>query len=106
MVAQSRRGWDLEAVGDGWTRANSNGIAPIIAVPTTAGTGSEVGRAGVITREETHEKKIIFHPLMMPKVAIEDPELAAGLPPFLSMATRLDAPAPCLEASLRDPFPP
>ena len=98
MVAQSRPVWDFEDVGDWWTRANTTGIAPIIAVPTTAGTGSEVGRAGVITREETHEKKIIFHPLMLPKIAIEDPELAVGLPPFLTMATGMDALAHCFEA--------
>jgi alcohol dehydrogenase class IV len=98
MVAQSRPVWDFEDIGDWWTRANTDGIAPIIAVPTTAGTGSEVGRAGVITREETHEKKIIFHPLMMPKIAIEDPELAVGLPPFLTMATGMDALAHCFEA--------
>ena len=98
MVAQSRPVWDFEDVGDWWTRANTTGIAPIIAVPTTAGTGSEVGRAGVITREETHEKKIIFHPLMLAKIAIEDPELAVGLPPFLTMATGMDALAHCFEA--------
>ena len=98
MVAQSRPVWDFEDVGDWWTRANTDGVAPIIAVPTTAGTGSEVGRAGVITREDTHEKKIIFHPLMMPKIAIEDPELAVGLPPFLTMATGMDALAHCFEA--------
>src|SRR3982074_375962 len=98
MVAQSRPVWDFEDVDDWWTRAETDGIAPIIAVPTTAGTGSEVGRAGVITREDTHEKKIIFHPLMMPKIAIEDPELAVGLPPFLTMATGMDALAHCFEA--------
>jgi len=98
IVAQSRPVWDFEDIGDWWTRANTDGVAAIIAVPTTAGTGSEVGRAGVITREETHEKKIIFHPLMMPKVAIEDPELAVGLPPFLTMATGMDALAHCFEA--------
>jgi alcohol dehydrogenase class IV len=98
MVAQSRPVFDFEDVGDWWTRANTNGVAPVIAVPTTAGTGSEVGRAGVITREDTHEKKIIFHPLMMPKVAVEDPELAVGLPPFLTMATGMDALAHCFEA--------
>ncbi len=98
MVAQSRPVWDFEDIGDWWTRANTDGIAPIIAVPTTAGTGSEVGRAGVITREDTHEKKIIFHPLMMPRIAIEDPELATGLPPFLTMATGMDALAHCFEA--------
>jgi alcohol dehydrogenase class IV len=106
MVPQSRPVWDFEDVGDWWTRANSKGIAPIIAVPTTAGTGSEVGRAAVITREETHEKKIIFHPLMMPKVAIQDPELAAGLPPFLTMATGMDALAHCFEAYCVDAFHP
>ena len=98
MVAQSRPVFDFEDVGDWWTRANTDGVAPVIAVPTTAGTGSEVGRAGVITREDTHEKKIIFHPLMMPKVAVEDPELAVGLPPFLTMATGMDALAHCFEA--------
>ncbi|QPF86792.1 iron-containing alcohol dehydrogenase [Bradyrhizobium genosp. L] len=98
MAPQSRPVWDFEDVGDWWTRANTDGIAPIVAVPTTAGTGSEVGRAGVITREDTHEKKIIFHPLMMPKIAIEDPELAVGLPPFLTMATGMDALSHCFEA--------
>ena len=106
MVAQTRPVWDFEDIGDWWTRANTDGIAPIIAVPTTAGTGSEVGRAGVLTREETHEKKIIFHPMMMPKVAIEDPELAVGLPPFLTMATGMDALAHCFEAFCVDAFHP
>jgi alcohol dehydrogenase class IV len=106
MVAQSRPVWDFEDVGDWWTRANTNGIAPIIAVPTTAGTGSEVGRASVITREATHEKKIIFHPLMLPKIAIEDPELAVGLPPFLTMATGMDALAHCVEAYCVNAFHP
>ncbi len=106
MVAQSRPVWDFEDFGDWWTRANTAGIAPIIAVPTTAGTGSEVGRAGVITREATHEKKIIFHPLMLPKIAIEDPELAVGLPPFLTMATGMDALAHCFEAYCVNAFHP
>jgi alcohol dehydrogenase class IV len=106
MVAQSRPVWDFEDVGDWWTRANTTGIAPIIAVPTTAGTGSEVGRAGVITRKETHEKKIIFHPLMLPKIAIEDPELAVGLPRFLTMATGMDALAHCFEAYCVQAFHP
>jgi alcohol dehydrogenase class IV len=106
MAAQTRPVWDFEDVGDWWTRANPEGIAPIIAVPTTAGTGSEVGRAGVITNEETHEKKIIFHPSMMPKVAIEDPELGVGLPPFLTMATGMDALAHCFEAYCVDAFHP
>jgi alcohol dehydrogenase class IV len=106
MAAQTRPVWDFEDVGDSWKRANAEGIAPIIAVPTTAGTGSEVGRAGVITREDTHQKKIIFHPLMMPKVAIEDPELAVGLPPFLTMATGMDALSHCFEAYCVDAFHP
>jgi alcohol dehydrogenase class IV len=106
MAAQTRPVWDFEDIGDWWTRANATGIAPIIAVPTTAGTGSEVGRAGVITKDDTHQKKIIFHPLMMPKVAIEDPELAVGLPPFLTMATGMDALAHCFEAYCVDAFHP
>src|SRR3984893_10142812 len=106
MLAQCRPGWDLEDIGDWWLRTSPDGIAPIIAVPTTAGTGSEVGRAGVITREDTHEKKIIFHPLMLPKIAIEDPELAGGLPPFLTMATGMDALAHCFEAYCVNAFHP
>jgi alcohol dehydrogenase class IV len=106
MAAQTRPVWDFEDVGDWWTRANPDGIAPIIAVPTTAGTGSEVGRAGVITNEKTHEKKIIFHPSMMPKVAIEDPELGVGLPAFLTMATGMDALAHCFEAYCVNAFHP
>ena len=82
------------------------GIAPIIAVPTTAGTGSEVGRAGVITQEATHHKKIIFHPLMMPKIVICDPELTVGLPPHPHRRHRLDALAHCLEAYCAPGFHP
>lgn len=106
MAGQTRPVWDFEDVGDWWTRANAEAIAPVIAVPTTAGTGSEVGRAGVITNEATHGKKIIFHPAMMPKVAIEDPELTVGLPPFLTMATGMDALAHCFEAYCVDAFHP
>jgi alcohol dehydrogenase class IV len=106
MVAQTRSVWDFEDISDWWKRANTEGIAPIIAIPTTAGTGSEVGRAGVISREDTHEKKIIFHPAMMPKVAIEDPELAVGLPPFLTMATGMDALSHCFEAYCTNTFHP
>jgi alcohol dehydrogenase class IV len=98
MAGQTRPMWDFEDVGDWWTRADPKGILPIIAVPTTAGTGSEVGRAGVITDETTHTKKVIFHPLMMPKVTICDPELTAGMPPFLTAGTGMDALAHCLEA--------
>ena len=81
MVGQTRPIWDFEDIGDWWTRANAAGIAPIVAVPTTSGTGSEVGRAGVITDEANHTKKIIFHPNMMPGIVICDPELTVGLPP-------------------------
>ena len=73
MAGQTRPMWDFEDVGDWWTRADPKGILPIVAVPTTAGTGSEVGRAGVITDEATHTKKVIFHPLMMPRITICDP---------------------------------
>jgi len=106
MVAQSRPVWDFEDIGDWWTRANTDGVAPIIAVPTTAGTGSEVGRAGVITREDTHEKKIIFHPGMMPKIAILDPELTIGLPPRLTAGVGMDALSHCLEAYCAPGFHP
>jgi alcohol dehydrogenase len=98
MHGQKISVFDLEDIGDWWTRADAAKIAPIIAVPTTAGTGSEVGRAGVVTHPETHEKKIIFHPAIMPKVALLDPELSAGLPPKLTAATGMDALAHCLEA--------
>jgi alcohol dehydrogenase len=98
MHGQSISVFDLEDVGDWWTRADASRIAPIIAVPTTAGTGSEVGRASVITHPETHEKKIIFHPAIMPKVALLDPELTIGLPAKLTAATGMDALAHCLEA--------
>jgi alcohol dehydrogenase len=98
MHGQTISVFDLEDVGDWWTRANPNVIAPVIAVPTTAGTGSEVGRAGVVTHPKTHEKKIIFHPAIMPKVAILDPELTVGLPAKLTAATGMDALAHCLEA--------
>ena len=98
MAGQKRPMWDFEDIGDWWTRADPKGIAPIIAVPTTAGTGSEVGRAGVITQEKTHTKKVIFHPLMMPKITICDPELTVGMPKHITAGTGLDALAHCLEA--------
>ena len=98
MAGQTRPLWDFEDIGDWWTRADPNKIAPIVAVPTTAGTGSEVGRAGVITQESTHTKKVIFHPKMMPRVVICDPELTAGMPPSITMGTGMDALAHCLEA--------
>ncbi len=98
MAGQTRPMWDFEDVGDNWTRANEAGIAPIIAVPTTSGTGSEVGRAGVITNEETHIKKVIFHPRMMPAIVISDPALTVGLPPHITAATGMDAFIHCFEA--------
>jgi alcohol dehydrogenase class IV len=98
MHGQTVSLFDLEDVDDWWTRADASKIAPIVAVPTTAGTGSEVGRAGVITHPVTHEKKIIFHPAIMPKVAILDPELTVALPPRLTAATGMDAMAHVLEA--------
>ena len=98
MHGQKISVFELEDIGDWWTRADASKISPIIAVPTTAGTGSEVGRAGVVTHPVTHEKKIIFHPAIMPKVAILDPELTVGLPPKLTAATGMDALAHNLEA--------
>jgi len=90
--------WDLEDVDDWYTRADAAKIAPIIAVPTTAGTGSEVGRAGVLTNSTTHKKKIIFHPKLMPVVTICDPALTVGMPKFITAGTGMDALAHCLEA--------
>ena len=98
MAGQERSLWDFEDIGDYWTRANTEVIKPIIAVPTTAGTGSETGRAGVYTNEETHEKKIIFHPKMLPSIVILDPELTVPLPQSLTAYTGMDALAHCLEA--------
>jgi alcohol dehydrogenase len=98
MHGQSISVFDLEDVDDWWTRADASRISPIIAVPTTAGTGSEVGRAGVVTHPTTHEKKIIFHPAIMPKVSILDPELTVGLPAKLTAATGMDALAHNIEA--------
>ena len=98
MAGQTRPIWDFEDIGDWWTRADADAIAPIIAVPTTAGTGSEVGRASVITNSETHVKKIIFHPKVLPTVVISDPELTVGMPKFITAGTGLDAFAHCVEA--------
>lgn len=98
MVDQTVSVWDLEDIGDWYTRADASKIAPIIAVPTTAGTGSEVGRAGVLTNSETHKKKIIFHPKLLPAVTICDPELTVGMPKFITAGTGMDALAHCLEA--------
>ena len=98
MAGQTRPVWDFEDIGDWWTRANLEGIAPIVAVPTTAGTGSEVGRASVITNSATHVKKIIFHPKFLPGVVIADPELTVGMPKVITAGTGMDAFAQCLEA--------
>ncbi len=98
MVGQTRPVWDFEDIGDWWTRADADAIAPIIAVPTTAGTGSEVGRASVITNSQTHVKKIIFHPKVLPSIVIADPELTVGMPKFITAGTGLDAFAHCVEA--------
>lgn len=98
MSGQTRPLWDYEDIGDWWTRADPAGIAPIVAVPTTAGTGSEVGRASVITNSETHVKKIIFHPKVLPEVVICDPELTVGMPKMITAGTGMDAFAHCLEA--------
>ena len=98
QAGQTRSVWDFEDVGDWWTRADADAIAPIIAVPTTAGTGSEVGRAGVLTNSETHVKKIIFHPKIMPAIVICDPELTVGMPRVITVGTGMDAFIHCLEA--------
>ena len=98
MVGQDRPIWDFEDIGDNWKRANADGIAPCVAIPTTAGTGSEVGRASVITNDETHRKMIIFHPRMLPAAVILDPETTVGLPPQITAATGMDALSHCFEA--------
>ncbi|WP_299073855.1 iron-containing alcohol dehydrogenase [uncultured Paraglaciecola sp.] len=98
MVGQDRPLWDFEDVGDNWTRVNTQGMAPVVAVPTTSGTGSEVGRASVITDQAQHLKRLIFHPKMLPSIVILDPELTVGLPPKLTAATGMDALSHALEA--------
>jgi alcohol dehydrogenase class IV len=106
MSGQTRPLWDFEDIGDWWTRADPAGIAPVVAIPTTAGTGSEVGRAGVILNEETHQKKIIFHPHMLPRIVISDPELTVGLPRAVTAATGMDAFVHCFEAFCAPGFHP
>lgn len=106
MAGQDRPMWDFEDVGDNWTRVNADAIAVIIAVPTTAGTGSEVGRASVITDVQNHLKRIIFHPKMLPSIVILDPELTVGLPPHLTAATGMDALSHALEAYCSNYFHP
>ncbi|MFH2129223.1 MAG: iron-containing alcohol dehydrogenase [bacterium] len=97
MAGQTLALWNFEDVGDNWTKVDPDGIAPVVAVPTTAGTGSEVGRASVIIQEESHAKKIIFHPRMLPGIVIADPETTVGLPAGLTAATGMDALSHCLE---------
>ena len=106
MSGQNLPIWDFEDVGDNWTKANSDKIAPIIAVPTTAGTGSETGRASVILNEDTGVKNIIFHPKFLPSIVILDPILTVGLPPKITAATGMDALAHNLEAYCAPGFHP
>jgi alcohol dehydrogenase len=106
MAGQSRPVWDFEDRGGNWRRAEGDRIAPIVAIPTTAGTGSEVGRASVITREETREKVIVFHPRMLPGEVIADPELTIGLPRELTAWTGMDALSHSLEALCAPGFHP
>ncbi|MCG8544759.1 MAG: iron-containing alcohol dehydrogenase [Alphaproteobacteria bacterium] len=106
MVGQTRPIADFEDIGDYWRRADPDGIAPVIAVPTTAGTGSEVGRAAVVTDGPGGRKMIIFHPRMMPRTVIADPALTLGLPPQLTAATGMDALTHCLEAYFAPGFHP
>jgi alcohol dehydrogenase class IV len=106
MAGQKRPLWDFEDVGDNFKRVDPDGMLPVVAVPTTAGTGSEVGRASVITNEADHEKKIIFHPKMMPGIVISDPELTVGLPAHITAATGIDAFVHCFEAYCAPGFHP
>jgi alcohol dehydrogenase class IV len=106
MSGQSRPIWDFEDVGDYWKRANDEKIAPIIAVPTTAGTGSETGRASAIINKKTGVKKIIFHPKFLPSIVILDPYLTVDLSPRLTAATGMDALAHNLEAFCSPGFHP
>jgi alcohol dehydrogenase class IV len=105
-AGQSRPLWDFEDVGDNWLRASTEGILPVVAIPTTAGTGSEVGRAAVITNEATHGKCIVFHPRMLPGQVIADPELTLGLPRNLTAWTGFDALSHSLEALCAPGFHP
>tara|TARA_B100000963_G_scaffold51240_1_gene39369 strand:+ start:1647 stop:2810 length:1164 start_codon:yes stop_codon:yes gene_type:complete len=106
MSGQTLPIWDFEDVGDNWTNANSELIPPIIAVPTTAGTGSETGRASVILNEETGVKNIIFHPKFLPSIVILDPLLTVGLPSKITATTGMDALSHNLEAYCAPGFHP
>jgi alcohol dehydrogenase class IV len=106
LSGQSRPIWDFEDVGDNWTRADPAGIAPTVAVPTTAGTGSEVGRVSVVTDEATHTKRLIFHPRILPVAVVADPELTIRVPRAITAWTGFDALAHCLEAYCAPGFHP
>ena len=106
MVPQSRSVWDFEDIGDWWKRALTDKVSAIIAIPTTAGTGSEVGRASVLTNSVSKEKKIIFHPKLLPSVVICDPALTLSLPRKITAGTGLDALAHCVEAYCAPSFHP
>jgi len=106
MSGQSRPIWDFEDIGDYWKRADEKNIAPIIAIPTTAGTGSETGRASAIINNQIGVKKIIFHPKFLPSIVILDPVLTVDLSPRLTAATGMDALAHNLEAFCAPGFHP
>ncbi|MEE2769082.1 MAG: iron-containing alcohol dehydrogenase [Actinomycetota bacterium] len=106
MVGQTRPIWDFEDIGDWWKRADAAGVVPVVAVPTTAGTGSEVSRSGVATNEAEGRKVIIFHPSMLPVQVISDPELSVGMPTFITVGTGFDALAHNLESICSPTFHP
>jgi alcohol dehydrogenase class IV len=106
MVGQNRPVWDFEDRDDWYTRVNVAGMAPVVAVPTTAGTGSEVGRCSVLTDHRDHTKKLIFHPRLLPAIVILDPALGVGLPPKITAAVGMDALSHNLEAYCATAFHP
>lgn len=106
MARQTIPMWELEDIGNNWKRANTVGLVPVIAIPTTAGTGSELGRSSVITHDVEKRKVIVFHPRMMPDIVIMDPELTMGLPAHITAATGMDALSHALEALSAPSFHP
>jgi alcohol dehydrogenase class IV len=106
MSNQTLNIWEFEDIGDNWSKADTSNIAKSIAIPTTAGTGSEVGRATVITDSKTHAKKIIFHPQMLPSIVILDPNLTYDLPKHITAWTGIDALVHSLEAYFSPLFHP
>ena len=106
MSKQKENLWFFEDVGDNWTKAIIKDMPKVIAIPTTAGTGSETGRASLIVDEDTYTKKIIFHPSILPDLVILDPELTISLPAHLTAATGMDALAHCLEAYCSEAYHP